>query len=153
LLFCACNGAEWSNVRAASPYPRPTNGVNLTVASGEGDESEEMTQTLTTSLVEDLKDDGIDATVDLASPTSDQLRLEVANWNPGSQVTRYFVGMGAGEGTIVIVVDVKDVRANTIFHGRIRGYVTGGAFGGASHDAVRAAAKAIADAVATGQIN
>ena len=150
-VLCACNGAEWDDVRVASPYSRPASGVNLTVTSVGGDEAEAMMQTLTASLVEDLADDGIEAIVDLESPTSDQLKLTVAEWSPGNQAARSFVGFGAGEGDIVIVVDLKDPAKKSVFHGRIRGYVMGGFFGGSSRDSVRAAARSIAEAVRTGE--
>jgi Domain of unknown function (DUF4410) len=149
LLLCACSGAEWSNVRVAAGYQRPTNGVNVSVVAS-AEASEEVVSDFTTMLVDALHDDGLEATVDLDSPTSDQLRLVIAEWDPGSQVARYFVGLGAGEGHIVIVVDVKNPRGATILHGRLRGHVSGGPFGGSSKDAARAAARSIADAINTG---
>jgi hypothetical protein len=149
LLLCSCNGAEWSNVKVAAHYQRPTNGVNVSVVASV-DCPEELIQSLTTTLVASLEDDGLQATVDLDLPTSDQVRLDIAEWDPGAQVARYFVGAGAGEGHVVIVVDVKDPRGATVFHARLRGYVVGGAFGGSSKDAVRAAARSIAEAINTG---
>ncbi len=150
LLLCACNGAEWSNLKAARGYSRPRNGVNITVvASAPG--SDDLMDDLTTTLVADLREDGIEATVDLASPGSEQVSLNIAEWNPGDRAVRYFVGLGAGEGHVVLVVDVKDPRGATVFHGRLRGYVAAGAFGGSAHDSLKAAAQSIADVIATGQ--
>jgi hypothetical protein len=151
LALCACDGAEWSNVKVASPYRRPTHGINLSVvATASADHLEECVREFTTMLVDALKEDGLEATVDFDSPKSDQVRLDIAEWDPGSQAIRYFIGFGVGEGHIVVVVDVKDAGGTSTLHGRVRGYVAGGLFGGSAKNAAQAAARSIADAVDTG---
>lgn len=152
LLLCACNGADWTNVKVASPYPRPAARVNVTVTtSARGPGLEELTQTVTRELVDALENEGIQATVAADSSGSDELRVDVAQWHPGSRFLRWFLGLGAGEGAVVIVVEVEEPSGRRIFEGSVRGYVDGGFFGGESSDAVVAAAHSIADAVKTGE--
>jgi hypothetical protein len=152
VLFCACHTPEWINLRIASPYRRPSYGVNVSVTIGApGPGLEEYADALTTDLVADLHDVGLDATVDMDSPTSAQLRLHVVEWVPGNETARIFIGHGAGAGHVAIVVDLKEPGGRTLVHGRIQGHFAGGIYGGSPHDAVRAEANSIADLLNTGE--
>jgi hypothetical protein len=144
-LFCSCHGSEWSNVRIADGYRRPTTGVNISiVASAEG--SEPLMQDLTHMLVDALSDDGLEATVDLDVPTSAQLQLTIAEYEPQPRVKVPLVINVGGAGQVVVVVDLKDPHGKTLLHGSLRGYVAGGE----SKESLRAAAHSIAEAINSG---
>jgi hypothetical protein len=76
--------------------------------------------------------------------------LSVTDWDPGDRAARYFGGFGAGEGHIVVEVEVRRPGETAALEGQVRAYVSGGFLGGESSDAVRAAAVLIGDAIATG---
>jgi hypothetical protein len=125
--------------------------VHITVtADAQGEDLREAIEELTTALRDDLTSRGIVAEVGPPRVPSPEASLRVAEWQPGDQAARYFIGFGAGEGYVLVEVDVKTADGSPLLQGQVRGHVSGGFFGGSSMEAVRAAAHSIAAAIATG---
>lgn len=68
-------------------------------------------------------------------------------FDPGSQAARYWVGFGAGEGSIVAEVTFLDESGTPVAKGAAWGTVSGGWFGGSLNSAGRRVAKAVVDFV------
>lgn len=71
----------------------------------------------------------------------------LVGFDPGSQAARYWVGFGAGQGTIVAEVSFLNEAGTVIAKGAAWGTVSGGWFGGSLNSAGRRVAKAVVDFV------
>jgi hypothetical protein len=154
LVGCA-SGAEWNSAQVASGYqPAKQLSVSVVVSAkadqAESAELQEAVQEFTTTLKDELKSQGIDASVRSSTAAPPAAQLDVVEWEPGSRAARYFVGFGAGEGHILIAVHVTRADGGSALQGQVRGYVKGGWWGGSPLAAPREAAKTIASAIATG---
>jgi hypothetical protein len=152
LLACGahlgCAGAEWKHKQVASSYPHLRQVHIAVTADAQGEDLREAVEELTTTLRDDLTSRGIVAEVDSPRVPSPLASLRVTEWQPGDQAARYFIGLGAGEGHVLVEVAVTTADGSPLLQGQVRGYVSGGLFGGSSMEAVRAAAHSIAGAIA-----
>jgi uncharacterized protein DUF4410 len=71
----------------------------------------------------------------------------LVGFDPGSQAARYWVGFGAGEGSIVAEVTFLNESGKAVAKGAAWGTVSGGWFGGSLNSAGRRVAKAVVDFV------
>lgn len=71
----------------------------------------------------------------------------LVGFDPGSQAARYWVGFGAGEGSIVAEVTFLNESGTVVAKGAAWGTVSGGWFGGSLNSAGRRVAKAVVDFV------
>ncbi len=71
----------------------------------------------------------------------------LVGFDPGSQAARYWIGFGAGEGSIVAEVTFLNDSGTVVAKGAAWGTVSGGWFGGSLNSAGRRVAKAVVDFV------
>jgi hypothetical protein len=65
-------------------------------------------------------------------------------YDPGSQAVRYFIGLGAGSGEILVELNLIDDAGVSVASGTAHGTVSGGLFGGTVESAGRRVARVIA---------
>jgi hypothetical protein len=135
-----------------APEYRPPAQVHITVtADAQGEDLREAMDNLAMELCAELELRGIKAEWGPSRVATPRASLRITGWEPGEQALRYFVGFGAGEGHIVVEVDVTTSGEANVLSGEVRGFVTGGFFGGSSTDSVRAVASSVAEVIATGK--
>ncbi|MGH6950700.1 MAG: DUF4410 domain-containing protein, partial [Vitreimonas sp.] len=73
------------------------------------------------------------------------VRYRLVQYNPGNRALRYFVGFGAGRGTLTFEVAFLDPSGTELARINVGGNITIGAFGGSFNEAITAAAGEAAD--------
>jgi len=148
-----CAGASWQKMKVAQSYQAPKHLSVSVVWEAKGEDSPDALQALQAGLSDGLASKGIAATFVAAPGNEPQANVTVAEWDPGSRALRYLIGMGAGEGSIVVVVRSPSSDGQPGVEGKARGWVRGGLFGGSSDISATQAGHLIAEAIATGRAN
>lgn len=145
LLLVGCAGAAWKDVKVEPGY-KPPKSLNIVISDeGKAEGHEEALETLKSTLAEELEDSDIKATFSNGGDTGAD--VTVVEWDPGNRALRFFVGFGAGKGTILVKVQSPGIS------GSAEGWVQSGAWGGNAADAAEEAAVLIAEAIATGEVD
>ena len=145
LLLAGCAGAAWKEVKVDPGYKPPKELTIVISDEGKAEGHEEALDTLKTTLAEELEDNDIKAK--FASGGDPGADVTVVEWDPGNRALRFFVGFGAGKGTILVKVQSPGIS------GAAEGWVQSGAWGGSATDAAEEAGALIAEAIATGEVD
>src|SRR5258708_7104152 len=105
-VLVACSGAEWKGPQVAPGY-QPAKQLSVAVvADTSGEDLKEALEEFESTLHDELKSKGIEASMVTGVAAPPGAQLSVTEWKPGSRAARYFAGFGAGEGHITVVVNV-----------------------------------------------
>jgi Domain of unknown function (DUF4410) len=148
-----CSGASWQKVSVSPSYQAPKQLRVSLVAEASSEDSAIVINAMQSALAAGLASKGITVTFVAAPSGGPEANVTIAEWDPGSRALRYFVGFGAGQASIVVVVKSPSADGQPGVEGIARGWINAGFFGGDSEVAATEAGHLIADAIATGQTN
>jgi hypothetical protein len=140
LLVACSSGASWRNVRMPDGYQAPKEATLTVVAR---DDQARIASAVAEGVIEKLADHSIHcAFVGSNRPDAD-IRVNIREWDEGSQFLRYLISFGAGEAKVVV-----SVSSAAGVEGVAEGWLRSGWFGGEAEDAGKEVGKLIGATIA-----
>jgi hypothetical protein len=144
VVAVAAIGCASARLEVLRPLPAPENRVALrlegTPDSRLTDDQRARYQSLLTSR---LSEKGV--SVVASQSDAHTAKGTVTRYNRGSRALRYFIGFGAGRGTLDSNWDVIDAKGDVLGQCRIKGNITIGIFGGNYDDVLEKSADRLAE--------
>ena len=144
VVAVATVGCASARLEVLRPLPAPERRVALRLEGAPGskltDDQRDRYQSLLTSR---LSEKGV--TVIAAQPDAHLAKGMVDKYNRGSRALRYFIGFGAGRGTLDSHWDVIDQKGDVLGACRIKGNITLGVFGGNFDDVLEKSGDRLAE--------
>ncbi len=121
-------GCASAKLTVIKPLPAPEEKVTLSI-----EQSPQITPdqvgNFRTILTSRLRESGVSVVVE-NSPDVHDVTSDIAKFNPGSRALRYWIGFGAGRGSLDTTWTVRDDSSEPIGICQIVGSITMGVFGG-----------------------
>ena len=128
LVWILSFGCASAKLTVIHPLPAPESRVTLSIEESSQIHSEQLSG-LRTILTTRLKQGGV-SVVGGRPPDVHDLSAELTEYDPGSRALRYWIGLGAGRGSLDTTWTVRDESSEPIGVCQIIGSITMGVFGG-----------------------